>query len=266
MSRIAATFARLRAEGGGRKGLVVYLTAGDPRAAETPLLVLAAARAGADVVELGIPFSDPTADGPVIQAAMERALRGGMRLATVFEQVKAVRRASDVPLVLFGYVNPILQYGPVRFARDAADAGADGVLVVDLPIEEAGEVAAPARAAGLDYVALVAPTSTPARVACAAEIASGFVYVIARTGVTGAGAAEFGEVARVVADLRVRTPLPVAVGFGVQTPEDARAAAAQGDAAVVGSALVRVVAEAPSSQERIAALARAVAELQKAIG
>ncbi|MEK6607407.1 MAG: tryptophan synthase subunit alpha, partial [Myxococcota bacterium] len=182
MTRIGAAFDRLRAR--RRKGLVAYLTAGDPDLATTPALVVEAARRGADIVELGMPFSDPAADGPIIEAAMERALAAGTRVAGVLDAVRTIRRESDVPLVLFGYVNPILQYGPERFARDAAAAGADGLLIVDLPVEEAAEVLVPARKAGLDFVTLVAPTSTPARVRRACEAASGFVYYVSRTGVT----------------------------------------------------------------------------------
>lgn len=263
MTRISWTFERLRQD--GKTGLIAYLTVGDPSPKETPALVLEAAQNGADVIELGIPFSDPSADGPVIQAAMERALAAGTRLATVLECVRTVRQASDVPIVLFGYVNPLLQYGVLRFCRDAHDAGADGLLCVDVPAEEAVEMVAVAQQCALDWIPLVAPTSTRARIERAAGLASGFIYVVSRTGVTGSGASDETAVARVVGDIRAVTHLPVGLGFGIQTADDARAAARLADAIVVGSALVRVVAEAAPG-ERVFALGRAVAAFRAQSG
>jgi tryptophan synthase alpha chain len=253
-SRITSTFERLRAR--GERGLVTYVTAGDPDLARSGELIRAVARAGADVVEVGVPFSDPTADGPVIQAAMQRALAAGTTLSSVLTLVGELRQDLDVPVVLFGYYNPVFVRGPARFAREARAAGADGVLVVDLPPEEAGELCGPLAAEGLDYVPLVAPTSTPARVRRALVAAAGFVYYVSLTGVTGTAIADFDDAQARVGELRQAAGLPVAVGFGITTPDDARRVGTFADAVVVGSAIVRA-AERGGAVEA-AALVRAL--------
>lgn len=242
MSRISGAIARARAE--KRAALITYFCAGDPDLAGTADRIVAIAEAGADVIELGIPFSDPTADGPVIQRASERALRAGTTLAGVLDAVRAARARTSVPIVLFGYYNPILARGEARVAREAKAAGADGFLIVDLPPEEAAVLRDPAIASGLDWIPLVAPTSTEARVALAGAAATSFVYVISVAGVTGAGHADLGAAARRAHDVGVRTKKPVALGFGIKTPEDVRVAAEHVDAVVVGSALVSAMHEA----------------------
>lgn len=240
MSRLDACFSRLRAE--GRAGLVAFATAGDPNPELSEEILLALPQAGADVLELGMPFTDPMADGPSIERAGGRALAAGQTMARTLAMVSALRRTNDeVPVVLMGYFNPVLAYGPDRFSRDAADAGVDGVIVVDLPPEEEAELAAPARAAGVDVVRLVAPTSTDARMDALLERASGFVYYVSVRGITGTRTADMAEVARNVARIRARTDLPVAVGFGIRTPGQAAEIARLADAAVVGSAIVEKI-------------------------
>jgi tryptophan synthase alpha chain len=237
MSRLQPTFAALRAR--GERALVAYVTAGDPDLQRSREVVLAACRAGADVIELGMPFSDPTADGPAIQAAMTRALASGTTLERVLELLADVRREVATPIVLFGYYNPIFVRGCEAFAQAAAAAGADGALIIDLPAEESEELAVPLRAAGLDRIPLLAPTSTEARIELALRAASGFVYYVSLTGVTGAALGAGGDVRERVLALRARTELPVAVGFGVASPDDARRVGEFADAVVVGTAIVR---------------------------
>ena len=243
-SGIGAAFERARGE--GRAALVPFLTAGYPDAGCLDLLA-GMADAGADVIELGVPFSDPVADGPTIQRASQQALAGGMTLPRALELAAAFRGRRPTPLLLFTYLNPVLRHGVERTARELARAGADGVLVCDLPAEEAPEVRAAFRAAGLDYVALVAPTSPEARVRALAHLSSGFVYLIARTGVTGAGGG-YSRLERQVAALRRHSALPVAVGFGIAGPEGARKVAALADGVVVGSAFIdRIEGSGPAA-------------------
>jgi tryptophan synthase alpha chain len=242
VSAIAAAFARARAD--RRAAFVPYLTAGDPHLDVTAALVVALARAGADVVELGVPFSDPIADGPVNQAAASRALAAGTTLEQILATVARLRAATRVPLVLFTYFNPVHAYGLKRFAEHAAASGVDGVLCVDLPPEEAkGEYLDALARFGLDPVFLLAPTSTRERVKAVARAGSGFVYYVSRTGVTGERAELPRGLDREVADLRHRLKLPVAVGFGISTPDQVAAVAKIADGVVVGSALVRLVAD-----------------------
>jgi len=241
VSRIERRFAALRSE--GRAGLVTYLTAGDPDAETSARLFIGLAEAGADLIEIGMPFSDPMADGPVIQEAGQRALKQGMNLRRTLDLVRELRRADDAtPIVLMGYYNPIYRYGPNAFARDAVTAGVDGVIVVDLPPEEDAELTTPARAAGLDLIRLATPTSNDRRLPAIVGHASGFIYYAAIAGITGTRSADAAEVAAAVARLRRSTDLPIAVGFGIRTPEQAAAVARVADAAVVGTALVHRLA------------------------
>jgi tryptophan synthase alpha chain len=258
MSRIGKRFEELRQR--QELGLVAYITAGDPDLRATAEFIPALEEAGVDVLELGIPFSDPLADGPVIQRASERALRSGTTLAGVLEMAAEARRRSQLPLLLFGYLNPILRYGFDRFAADARRAGIDGVLITDLSIEEADAYVGRMRQAELDTVFLAAPTSTDARLHRICEASRGFVYAVSRTGVTGAQHALSGQLLPLLERLRAVSPLPVAAGFGISRPEHIRELRGHADAAVVGSALVRVVEEHRSA-ERLAALA---AELKQA--
>lgn len=254
MSRLATTFARLR-DGQGTPGLVAYVTAGDPDFSTSCEIVRAVARGGADVIEIGVPFSDPIADGPVIQRASERSLAAGGSLTAALRLVAAVGAEIQVPIVLFTYVNPVLRMGTEVFVREAAAAGVDGVLMLDLPIEESESVHHLLSGAGLDQIFLISPTTTPGRLAQAAELGSGFLYAISRLGVTGASDAVAGTARPVVEAIRQVTKMPVALGFGISRPEHVREACAYADAAVVGSALVQVIAdaapgEAPAEAER----------------
>jgi tryptophan synthase alpha chain len=241
VTRIERRFAALRKE--GRAGLVTYLTAGDPDPDTSARLFGGLAAAGADLIEIGMPFSDPMADGPVIQEAGQRALKQGMTLRRTLALVRELRRGDDTtPIVLMGYYNPIYRYGADAFARDAVSAGVDGVIVVDLPPEEDAELTGPARAAGLDFMRLATPTSDDRRLPHIVEHASGFIYYVAIAGITGTRSADAASVAAAVTQLRRFTELPVAVGFGIRTPEQAAEVARAADAAVVGSALVQRLA------------------------
>lgn len=238
--RIATTFATLKAQ--GRKALIPYVTAGDPYADATVELMLAMAGAGADVIELGIPFSDPMADGPVIQRASERALAKGITLARVLEMVSEFRRQdSNTPVVLMGYANPIERFGMQAFVSAAAAAGVDGVLVVDYPPEECEPFAQALRAGGLDPIFLLAPTSSPARMAHVGRLASGYVYYVSLKGVTGAGHLDTAAVAEAVPRIRAQVSVPVGVGFGIRDAATAAAVAKVSDGVVIGSALVQLL-------------------------
>ena len=238
MSRLARAFATAKRE--NRAALVIYLCAGDPDLDTTVELVVAAAEAGADVIELGMPFSDPTADGPVIQRASERALPAGTTMRGVLAAAERVRAKSDVALVLFGYYNPILAFGEQALAAAAQRAGIDGLLVVDLPPEQATALLPALRSHGLELVPLIAPTTPDARADRIAELAGSFLYYVSITGVTGAQADLPAAAARAAA-LRSRTGKPVAVGFGIKTPEDVAVGAGQADGAIFGAAVVSVV-------------------------
>jgi len=228
----------------GRKALVPYLCVGDPDLETSERAVLAAAEAGADVIELGVPFSDPIADGPVIQEASQRALAAGSSLPRVLELVANVRRHTEVPILLFGYYNPFFRYGEEALARDAAAAGVDGILCVDLPPEEARPLVQACRRHALDRIFLLAPTSDEARLEAVAKVASGFVYFVSVTGVTGARATAPQGIDKLVARVRDRVGLPVGVGFGISSPQQAVEVAAYCELVVVGSALVRSMHEA----------------------
>jgi tryptophan synthase alpha chain len=266
MSGIAATLARAAAE--GRAALIPYLTVGDPDLATTRDCVLAAVDAGADLFELGVPFSDPMADGPVIQRSSVRALRAGTSLRRVLELVADLRRQVTTPIVLFGYYNPFLQYGLDALARDAAQVGVDGVLCVDAPPEEAGELRAAAQTAGLDLIALLAPTTPPPRARMIARTASGFLYFVSVLGVTGGRDRLPPELPALVARVRRVTTLPIGVGFGVQTPEQAGWVAGFADAVVVGSALMRQIEEggAVDAPARVGRLVASLRDGMRAAG
>lgn len=263
-NRIDDTFARLARE--GRKAFIAYLMAGDPRPGLTVPLVLAMAKGGADIVELGIPFSDPLADGVVNQRAAERALSHGVSLAGVLGLVAEIRRRSEVPVVLFTYLNPVFSYGFERFAADAARAGADGVLSLDLPPEEAAAYERALGRHGVRNIFLVAPTTPPRRATLIARHASGFLYYVSRTGVTGEHGGLEEDLAAHVRVLRRLTRVPVAVGFGVATPAHVRRVARIADAVVVGSALVKEIERRGREKDIIERIGRKVRLLSAALG
>jgi len=261
-SRIARQFAELRRD--GNMGLVAYITAGDPSLDATERFVLALAGAGADVIELGVPFSDPVADGPVIQRASERALRGGTTLAGVLSLVKSLRAKTDVPIVLFSYFNPILQMGLEKFGDAAKAAGADGVLITDLTPDEGGEYRAVMSPRGLDTIFLAAPTSTDERLALIAQASTGFLYLISRTGVTGAKDQLAEELPSLARRVRQVTDLPIAIGFGISLPGHVSVLGGLADAAVVGSALVEEIERAGTVEAAADALTARVKLLKSA--
>lgn len=263
MSRIQETFEGLK--GRNEKGLVVYLTAGDPTPEASLAYMKAAADAGADILEVGVPFSDPTADGPTIQAAAKRALDGGMTLRKVLSLVAEFRKSNRTPVVLFGYYNPFFRYGVPALCRDARKAGVDGFLVVDLPVEEWGEMAPEVLESGIDWIPLAAPTSGPDRIRRAAGAGSGFLYLISVTGITGTRTSLPPEVASWTRQVRRTIHLPLAVGFGISSPEMAKGAVEHADAAVVGSACVKIVERHGGSPEGPRALHRFVASIKKAL-
>jgi tryptophan synthase alpha chain len=247
MSRLRDTFARLREQ--RAPGLVTYITAGDPDLERTGGVLRALDRAGADVLEVGVPFSDPLADGPVIQRATERALASGTTLSGVLDLLTSIRPDISAPIVIFSYANPILRLGVDRFADRAREAGVDGVLMLDLPIEEADEFRATLAARGIDTILLLSPTTTDDRLRRAATLGSGFLYAISRLGVTGARDSVAAGAREMVERIRNVTDLPVALGFGISKPDHVREVAQWADAAVVGSALVDVIAREGASRD-----------------
>jgi len=259
-SRLAATFAALRAR--RERALVAYFTAGDPSLAMTRRLVGEAARRGADVIELGIPFSDPLADGPVIQRATQRALAAGVTLPRVLELVREMRGDVSVPLVFLTYYNPILAFGLKAFCHTAVEAGIDGVIVADVPPEEADPLRAEAGPAGLDVVHLVAPTSTPERMRKIARASEGFIYMVSLTGVTGERSALAPELAQQLRALRNITTKPICVGFGISTPEQAAEVGRAADGVIVGSAIVRLVEQYGTSAELLPRVGDFIAALK----
>jgi len=258
MSRIQGTFENLRKA--GRKALIPYVTAGDPDPAATVPMMHAMVDAGADIVELGVPFSDPMADGPVIQRSGERALRHHVGLDRVLAMVREFRaKDRSTPLVLMGYANPIEAMGQKAFVRAAHEAGVDGLIVVDYPPEECREFAMLLRECGMDLVFLLAPTSTPERIAMIAQLASGYIYYVSLRGVTGAANLDLADVARKIAEIRARTTLPVGVGFGIRDGATARAICGIADAAIIGSRIIQEIEAAPeSARDRVAAFLRGV--------
>jgi len=243
MSRIRTRFERLRAQ--GRTGLIVYVTAGDPAPQTTVPLMHALARAGVDVIELGVPFSDPMADGPVIQRAAERAISQGVGLAQCLADVAQFRRTdAETPVVLMGYANPIERMGIADFVRGAADSGVDGVLVVDYPPEECVDFSELLRGSGIDPIFLLAPTSTDRRIEQIAKVAAGYVYYVSLTGITGAGHLDVAAVAQRIPAIRSRVGLPVGVGFGIKDAASAQAIARLADAVVIGSRVIQAMEQA----------------------
>ncbi len=259
-TRIGRLFERLRSE--GRPALIAYITAGDPSPDHTPALVAALQRGGADLIELGVPFSDPIADGPVIQRGSARALQAGTNVARVLDIAAEIRRQSEVPLLLFTYMNPVLRYGWEPLAAEARARGVDGCLFTDLSVEEAEPYVCALRKAGLDTVFLAAPTSTGRRLELVAKYSTGFVYLVSRTGVTGERASISEAIGPLVSAMRKTTSLPLAVGFGISTANQIRSVGEIADGVVVGSAFVRVIeqnATRPDLPARLEALARELA-------
>ncbi len=263
MSRIASVFNRLKSQ--GRKALIPYVTAGDPFADATPEIMAAMAKAGADVIELGVPFSDPMADGPVIQQASERALARGIGLTHCLEMVRQFRLGDDAtPVVLMGYANPVERYGVERFVADAKACGVDGVLIVDYPPEACEDFANSLKQQGMAPIFLLAPTSTDERIARTAQVASGYVYYVSLKGVTGAGHLDVDGVAKMLPRIRRHVKLPVGVGFGIRDGATARAVAEVADAVVIGSALVQRLHT--QSRDAVAAAAgEFVADIRRAL-
>ena len=261
MNRIDEKFQALRTA--KKTGFIAYITAGDPNLQSTPTLVAALEKSGVDIVELGIPFSDPLADGATIQAASGRAIAAGATVAGVLDAIREIRKTSQIPIVLFTYLNPIYIYGYDRFHADASAAGADGLLILDLPPDEAARNAELMKSHGLLSIRLIAPTTPPDRMELIAKSAEGFIYYVSREGVTGEQASLSVGIASQVAEIKKYTTLPVAVGFGISTPDQAAEVARESDAVVVGSAIVRRIGEHGSAQnlpEKIIEFVKPIAE------
>jgi tryptophan synthase alpha chain len=263
MNRIEKKFAELKDR--GEAGLIPFVTAGDPDLPTTLRILESLHNAGADCIELGVPFSDPTADGPTIQRSSERALKNGLALPAILEIVKQFRKKFETPVILFGYYNPFFRYGLEKFARDAKRAGADGVLCVDLPPEESGELRQRLDSEGLDLIFLLAPTSDEARIDRVARLGRGFLYFVSVTGITGARRSLDHELRENVARIRRRSSLPIGVGFGISTPKQAATVAEFADAAVVGSALVATIEQAQGRTAKAERAGEFVADLKRAI-
>tara|TARA_B100000315_G_scaffold254425_1_gene295472 strand:+ start:2156 stop:2950 length:795 start_codon:yes stop_codon:yes gene_type:complete len=264
MGRIRLVFAQLRAK--KKKALIPYIMAGDPSLEMTEALVLAIERAGADIVELGVPFSDPIADGPVIQGAAQRSLQAGTSLKKIFTLVRTLRTRTQVPLVLMCYYNSILACGEKQFCHAAVEAGVDGIIVPDLLVDESVGLRKSARALGLDVILLLAPTSTPERVSKVAKASQGFVYYVSLTGVTGAQLAHGYNIQEKVADIRHASQVPVAVGFGISSPSEAADVASIADGVIVGSALVKIIAKPATQSVVLNQVSAFVHDLKQAVG
>jgi tryptophan synthase alpha chain len=264
MTRIGRLFEDLKRD--GRKGLIAYLTAGDPSPERTPALVEALVRGGADLIELGVPFSDPIADGPVIQLAGERALKAGTTLCKVLEIAAQIRTRSEVPLLLFTYLNPVMRYGLDRLAADAAACGIDGCLLIDASVEEAHDYVGAMHRHGLDTVFLAAPTSTERRIQLVSQYSTGFVYLVSRTGVTGERASLSDQVGSLIQAVRSATTLPLAVGFGISKPEHVAEVGKRVEAVVVGSAIVRIIEQNRDSASLESQLEAFVRGLKRGFG
>jgi tryptophan synthase alpha chain len=263
MGRIEKKFESLRVK--NEKALIVYLTAGDPSLEITKKLIGGLEKAGVDILEIGVPFSDPTADGPVIQEASQRALKAGTTLAGVLKLVAEVRKVSEIPIILFGYFNPIFAYGVKKFANAAHKAGVDGVLVVDLPYEEANELRTHTDAAGIDFISLIAPTTDTERLNKIAAKASGFIYYISITGITGTAAPKITNIKNEVGKIRRITSLPVAVGFGISKPQQAKEISRLADGVVIGSAVVRLIDENKNSRDLVRIVSDYVSGIKKVL-
>ena len=258
MSRLKNTFDSLKAS--GQKGLIIYITAGYPNFAVTVEAVLAAEKAGANVVELGIPFSDPMADGPIIQQAATEALKAGATTAKALIAIKEIRAQSSIALAAMTYYNIVLQYGVEKFVRDFSAAGLDGLIIPDLPIEESAELEHACRQGGIDLVQFIAPTSTEERIVTSCSRASGFIYCVSNTGVTGVREVDYSQVGSVIEVARKNTQLPVAIGFGIGTPQAAKIAAQYADAVIVGSAVVTKL-----TNEGVGGVSALIADIRKAL-
>jgi len=263
LNRLDATFERLNVE--NKKALIAYLMAGDPSLAHTEQLVLALELAGADVIELGVPFSDPIADGPVIQRAAQRALQGGTSLRQILELVKSLRERTNIPIVLMLYYNSIHALGHETFCRAAKEAGVDGLIVPDMPPDEAGPLKEPAETAGLKLIFLLAPTSTPGRRKFVARQSHGFVYYVSLTGITGAKLTDVVDVGENVQKIRKVSGTPIAVGFGVATPQDAANVAKVADGVIVGSAIVKLIESCQQGRDMIGEVVEFVKSLKSAM-
>jgi len=263
MGRIEDKFESLR--GKKEKALIVYLTAGDPSLSITKKIIFGLEKAGVDILEIGVPFSDPTADGPVIQAASQRALKAGTTLEGVLDLVTEVRKVSEIPIVLFGYFNPIFAYGVKRFAEAARRAGVDGVLVVDLPYEEAKELRIYTDAVGIDFISLIAPTTDGKRLNKIAADATGFLYYISITGITGTAVPKIENIKTAVKKIHKITKLPIAVGFGISKSQQAREIARFADGIVIGSAVVRLIDENKNNPDLVKIISAYASEIKKAL-
>ena len=263
MNRIENKFTSLRAN--NEKALIVYLTAGDPSLDITKNLIFDLEKNGVDILEIGVPFSDPTADGPVIQAASQRSLKSGTTLDGVMKMIAEVRKVSEIPIVLFGYFNPIFAYGVKKFAQSARAAGVDGVLVVDLPYEEAKELRNYTDTVGIDFISLIAPTTDKERLKKIAARASGFLYYISITGITGTVAPKIGDIKTEVQNIRKITNLPIAVGFGISQPQQAKEIARFADGVVIGSAIVRLIDENKNNRDLTKTVSRYASDIKKAL-
>jgi len=261
--RLEATFKRLGER--GEKALITFITAGDPDIPTTKEIILALEKSGADIIELGVPFSDPMADGPTIQASSERAVAKGVHLSDVLALVKDLRRQTEVPIVLFGYYNPVFNYGLKKFASQASRAGVDGVLIVDLPAEEADELKGELDSVGIDLIFLLTPTSDEGRIKLMARKGSGFLYFVSVTGVTGAREAVSRDVRKYVEKVRRFTSLPVGVGFGISNAKQAGEVCAYSDGVIVGSAIVSLIARHSGSKSLIKKVSGFVKELKDGI-
>ena len=260
MNRITTTFQRLAAA--NRKALVGYLTAGDPNPETSFAILRAACAAGLDILELGVPFSDPTADGPVIQEASVRALKAGMTLTKTLEMAARLRAESDIPILLFGYYNPLFKYGLERLAKIAHAAGVDGLLVVDLPPEEAGPLKAALQGTEIQIIFLAAPTTRPDRVQKIASETGGFLYLITKAGTTGEGGLDYEAICKHAAAVKAVSPLPVCLGFGIRDGKDAQKLAPMADGVIVGSTLVNVIGSAPAAPDLPARMAAKIRDLR----
>ena len=263
MNRITSTFAQLSAS--RKKALVGYLTAGDPNPETSFEILRAACHAGLDILELGVPFSDPTADGPVIQVASQRALKAGMTLTKTLELAARLRAESDIPIMLFGYYNPLFKYGLERLAKAASAAGVDGLLVVDLPPEEAGPLKAALQGTDIQIILLVAPTTRPDRIQKIAHETGGFLYLITKAGTTGEGGLDYSAIARHAAEVKALSPLPVCLGFGIRNGDDAHKLAPMADGIIVGSTLVNIIGSSPAAPDLPERMAEKIRDLRSGL-